>query len=390
MNVYLDNAATTPLDERVFEAMKLYLLEHFGNPSSIHSHGRTTRTAIEKARKKVADILNVAPSEIFFTSGGTEADNTIINNSISSYGIKHAITSKIEHHAVLHTLEQLEKKSKIELHFVDLDSHGQIKYDHLEKLLKIPALSPVRRGGAGRHENAFVSLMHGNNEIGNIIDLERVGELCDEHNAFFHSDAVQTLGHHDLDLSKLKINAISGSAHKFHGPKGVGLMYINADKQIPPLLIGGGQERNMRGGTENVPGIIGLAKALELAYAEKTENQNKLLELKKYTIAKLKEKFDTISFNGLSADFSNSLHKVLSISIPGVEDNDMLLFNLDINGISISGGSACASGTSIGSHVLDELNINENSATLRASFSKYNTKEEIDFFIEKLVEAIKG
>ncbi|MCK5701181.1 MAG: cysteine desulfurase, partial [Cyclobacteriaceae bacterium] len=360
----------------VFEAMKPYLLEHFGNPSSIHSHGRTTRTAIEKARKKVADILNVAPSEIFFTSGGTEADNTIINNSISSYGIKHAITSKIEHHAVLHTLEQLEKKGKIELHFVDLDSKGQIKYDHLEKLLKID-------------ENAFVSFMHGNNEIGNIIDLEKVGELCDRHNAFFHSDAVQTLGHHDLDLSKLKINTIAGSAHKFHGPKGVGLMYINADKQIPPLLIGGGQERNMRGGTENVPGIIGLAKALELAYAEKTENQNKLLELKKYTIAKLKDNFETVSFNGLSADFENSLHKVLSISIPGIEDNDMLLFNLDINGISISGGSACASGTSIGSHVLDELHIDENSATLRASFSKYNTKEEIDYFIEKLVDSIK-
>ncbi len=375
MKVYLDNAATTPLDERVFEAMKPYLLEHFGNPSSIHSHGRTARSAIEKARKKVADILNVAPSEIFFTSGGTEADNTIINNSISSYGIKHAISSKIEHHAVLHTLEKLEKEGKIKLHFVELDGVGQINYDHLTNLLT-------------DHKSSFVSLMHGNNEIGNIINLERVGELCVEHHAFFHSDTVQTLGHHDLDLSKIKINAIAGSAHKFHGPKGVGLMYINAERQIPPLLIGGGQERNMRGGTENISGIIGLAKALELGYSEKAKNQTKLLELKKYTIDKLRRDFDNISFNGLSADLENSLHKVLSVSIPGIVDNDMLLFNLDINGISISGGSACASGASVGSHVLDALNIDEDSGVLRVSFSKFNTKEEIDYFIEKLLEII--
>ncbi len=375
MRVYLDNAATTPLDERVFEAMKPYLLEHFGNPSSIHSHGRAVRSAIEKARRQVADILNVAPSEIFFTSGGTEADNTIINNSISIYGIKHAITSKIEHHAVLHTLEHLERAGKVELHFVELDGAGQINYDHLAILLKL-------------HENAFVSLMHGNNEIGNIIDLERVGELCNEHNAFFHSDTVQTLGHHDLDLSKIKIHSIVGSAHKFHGPKGIGMMYINTDKQIPPMLIGGGQERNMRGGTENVPGIIGLAKALELGYAEIVENQAKLLDFKQYTIEKFRENFDGVSFNGLSADLDNSLHKVLSIAIPGIEDNDMLLFNLDINGISISGGSACASGTNIGSHVLEALNMEENLGTLRVSFSKYNTKAEIDYFIEKLSEAI--
>ena len=245
----------------------------------------------------------------------------------------------------------------------------------LEKLLK-------------SHENAFVSLMHGNNEIGNLIKLERVGELCREHGAFFHSDTVQTLGHIDLDLSDIHIHSIAGSAHKFHGPKGVGLMYINADEQIPPLLIGGGQERNMRGGTENVAGIIGLAKALELSYEEKNESQVKLLEFKKYTIEKLKSKFNNISFNGLSADLEKSLNKVLSIAIPEIEDNDMLLFNLDINGIAVSGGSACASGTSIGSHVLDALGLDENLGTLRVSFSKFNTKEEIDYFIEKLGEAI--
>lgn len=377
MRVYLDNAATTPLDKRVFEAMKPYLLDHFGNPSSIHQYGREVRSAVEKSRKNIADILNVAPAEIFFTSGGTEADNTVINKTISSMGIKHAIISKIEHHAVLHTLQHLEEKGRISLHFVELDKQGQVNYDNLENLLKT-------------HENAFVSLMHGNNEIGNLTDLDRVGELCKAHNAFFHSDTVQTLGHIDLDLSKINIQSIAGSAHKFHGPKGVGLMYINADNQIPPLLIGGGQERNMRGGTENVSGIIGMAKALELSYSEKEDSQSKLLEFKKYTIDQLTSKFNNISFNGLSADLKKSLNKVLSISLPGIEDNDMLLFNLDINGIAVSGGSACASGTSIGSHVLNALNLDESLGTLRVSFSKFNTKEEIDYFIEKLEEALKS
>ena len=377
MRVYLDNAATTPLDKRAFEAMKPYLLDHFGNPSSIHQYGREVRSAVEKSRKKIADILNVAPAEVFFTSGGTEADNTVINNTISSMGIKHAIISKIEHHAVLHTLQHLEEKGNISLHYVELDKQGQVNYDDLENLLKT-------------YENSFVSLMHGNNEIGNLTDLERVCELCKTYNAFFHSDTVQTLGHIDIDLSKINIQSIAGSAHKFHGPKGVGLMYINADNQIPPLLIGGGQERNMRGGTENVSGIIGMAKALELSYSEKEDSQRKLLEFKKYTIGQLTSKFNNISFNGLSADFNKSLNKVLSISLPGIEDNDMLLFNLVINGIAVSGGSACASGTSIGSHVLEALSLDESLGTLRISFSKFNTKEEIDYFIEKLDDALKS
>ena len=376
MKVYLDNAATTPLDKRVFEAMTPYLQNQFGNPSSIHQYGREVRSAVEKSRKLVADILHVAPSEIFFTSGGTEADNTIINNTITSRNIRHAITSKIEHHAVLHTLQHLEANGQIDLHFVDLDDKGQPNYDHLEKLLSA-------------HNNAFVSLMHGNNEIGNLTDLERVGELCLENHAFFHSDTVQTLGHIDLDLSKINVQSIAGSAHKFHGPKGVGLMYINADEKVPPLLIGGGQERNMRGGTENVSGIVGLAKALELSYSEKEESQTKLMEFKKYTIEQLNSRFSNISYNGVSADLEKSLNKVLSIAIPGIEDNDMLLFNLDINGIAVSGGSACASGTSIGSHVLEALGLDESLGTLRISFSKFNSKEEIDYFIEKLTECLQ-
>ena len=375
MRVYLDNAATTPIDPRVFEAMQPFLSDQFGNPSSIHQYGRQIRAAIEKARKHVADILQVAPSEIFFTSGGTEADNTVISNAIHALGLKHAITAKIEHHAVLHTLQHLAGIGKVDLHFVELDDNGQVIYESLEELLKA-------------NKDAFVSLMHGNNEIGNLTDLDKVGEICKEHKAFLHSDTVQTLGHIDLDLSSLNIQAIAGSAHKFHGPKGIGLMYINANQQIPPLLIGGGQERNMRGGTENVPGIIGLAKALELCYEEKEENQTILSELKNYTINRLKSEFDNISFNGLSNDFNNSLNKVLSMAIPGIDDNDMLLFNLDINGIAVSGGSACASGTSIGSHVLDALNIGQGIGTVRVSFSKYNTKEEIDYFVENLKNAI--
>jgi len=373
MKVYLDNAATTPMDERVFEAMTPYLKNQFGNPSSIHQYGREVRSAIEKSRKIVADILHVAPSEIFFTSGGTEADNTIISNTIQSRGLKHAITSKIEHHAVLHTLQHLESAGIISLHYVDLDSAGQVDYDHLEQLLNT-------------YENVLVSLMHGNNEIGNITDLERIAELCHNFKAFFHSDTVQTLGHINLDLSDLRIDSIAGSAHKFHGPKGVGIMYINAEQKVPPLLIGGGQERNMRGGTENVAGIVGLAKALELSYNERQASQQKLTDFKKYTIDQLTSRFNNFSFNGLSADLEKSLNKVLSISIPGIEDNDMLLFNLDINGVAVSGGSACASGTSIGSHVLEALHLDEGSGTLRVSFSKFNTKEEIDYFIEKLSE----
>lgn len=375
MKVYLDNAATTKVDEDVFEAIKPFLAEQFGNPSSIHSHGRAIRSAIEQSRRKVAELLNAAPAEIFFTSCGTEADNTIIYNAIETYGINVAITSRIEHHAVLHTLEHLEELGKIKLHFVDLDDRGEVNYHHLEQLLI---------GNPG----AFVSLMHANNEIGNITNLEQVGELCKAHKAFFHSDTVQSIGHADIDLSHLNVDAIVGSAHKFHGPKGIGFMYLNADRSLPPLLIGGGQERNMRGGTENVAGIIGLAKALEIAYEEKQKNHDGLLNLKKYTIQQIQGKFPQITFNGQSADLENSLHKVLSLSIPGVEDNDMLLFNLDINGISVSGGSACASGTSIGSHVLDTLNIAPNTGTLRISFSKYNTKKEIDYLISKLGESI--
>ena len=376
MRVYLDNAATTPLDPEVFEAMKPFMLEDFGNPSSTHAHGRKVRAAIESARKKVAELLNCTPGEIIFTSGGTEADNTLLCNSISTYGIQHAISSPIEHHAVSHTLETLVKKGLVQLHHVQLDEKGHVDLVHLENLLR-------------EHPKALVALMHANNEIGNLLDLEKVGELCTQYSAYFQSDTVQTMGHYRHDLKKLKVHGLTAAAHKFHGPKGVGFMYINKDKKIQQLIHGGAQERNMRGGTENVYGIIGLAKALEICYREMAEHENHIKKLKSHMIEKLCETIPGVSFNGDSANLEKSLYTVLNVSLPESEENDMLLFNLDLQGISASGGSACSSGASTGSHVLGALYPNSNRGAVRFSFSKNNTLEEIDFAVEKLADLCK-
>lgn len=376
MKVYLDNAATTPLDKEVFDAMTPYMLELHGNPSSIHTHGREVRSAIEKARKKVADLLNTSPSEIFFTSGGTEADNTAIRCSIESYGITHAISSPTEHHAVLHTLEHLQKQGQIKLSFVELDEKGHVKLDHLEELLKA-------------NPNSLVSLMHGNNEIGNLLDLDRVGTLCEEHKAVFHSDTVQTMAHYKHDLSQLKVRHIVGAAHKFHGPKGVGFLYINANHKIKPFIHGGAQERNMRGGTENVYGIVGLAKALEIGYRDMDEHHRYIQGLKDRMIGKLQEQIPGVAFHGDCANAERSLYTVLNVSLPPNDDNDMLLFSLDIQKISASGGSACSSGTSIGSHVLAAIKAEPSRGAVRFSFSKYNTPKEIDYTVEKLAELYK-
>lgn len=373
MRVYLDNAATTPLDREVFDAMTPYMLELHGNPSSIHTHGREVRSAIERSRKKVADLLNTSPSEIFFTSGGTEADNTAIRCSIESYGITHAISSPTEHHAVLHTLQHLEKQGQIKLSFVELDEKGHVKLDHLGELLKA-------------NPNSLVSLMHGNNEIGNLLDLDAVGNLCEEYGAVFHSDTVQTMAHYRHDLSQLKVRHIVGAAHKFHGPKGVGFLYINANHKIQPFIHGGAQERNMRGGTENVYGIVGLAKALEVGYRDMEEHQRHIQGLKDRMIEKLREQIPGVGFHGDCLNASRSLYTVLNVSLPPNDDNDMLLFSLDIQKISASGGSACSSGTSIGSHVLAAIKADPNRGAVRFSFSKYNTPEEIDYTVEKLAE----
>ncbi|HWZ22391.1 MAG TPA: cysteine desulfurase family protein [Cytophagaceae bacterium] len=371
MRVYLDNAASTPLDKQVLEAMLPYMENHYGNPSSIHTHGREVRAAIDKARKTVAGYLNVATSEIFFTSGGTEADNTAILSGIRSYKITHAITSPIEHHAVLHTLEAMEKSGEIKLSYVKLKDKGEVDLEDLELLLKA-------------HSKSFVSLMHGNNEIGNLLDIETTAELCKKYGALFHSDTVQTMGHYTFDLQKNSPDFIVASAHKFHGPKGIGFLYLNADTKIEPYLHGGGQERNMRGGTENVYGIIGLAKAMEHAYTSLEDQKQYILGLKKRMIAGLMEMIPGVKFNGFSDDLDKSLYTVLSVALPGSDLEDMLLFSLDINKISASAGSACASGTNIGSHVLQTIKADENFGHVRFSFSKYNTIEEIDYVLEKL------
>jgi cysteine desulfurase len=376
MRVYLDNAATTPLDPEVFEAMKPFLLEDFGNPSSTHAHGRKVRAAIESARKKVAELLNCTPGEIIFTSGGTEADNAIITCAVKTYNIKHAISTSIEHHAVTHTLEILAKQGVVELHDVRIDEKGHVDISHLEELLKA-------------YPNALVSLMHANNEIGNILDLQRVSDLCNQHKAYFHSDTVQTMGHYRHNMKALKAHGMTAAAHKFHGPKGVGFMYINKDKKIQQFVHGGSQERNMRGGTENVYGIIGLAKALEICYREMDDHEQHIKHLKSYMIDKLSSSVPGITFHGDSANLDRSLYTVLNVSLPESEENEMLLFNLDMKGISASGGSACSSGASTGSHVLGAIYPNSQRGAVRFSFSKYNTKEEIDFVVSKLSEIYK-
>jgi cysteine desulfurase len=371
MKVYLDNAATTPLDPEVFEAMKPFLLEDFGNPSSIHTHGRKVKAAIESSRKKIAELLHCTPGEIIFTSGGTEADNTILHCSVQTFKLRHVITSPLEHHAVLHALEHLQTKGEIQLHYVNVDAKGNIDLNHLDALLK-------------EYTPALVSLMHGNNEIGNLLDLEQTGLMCERAGAYFHSDTVQTMGHYIHDLSKLKVHGITSAAHKFHGPKGVGFMYLRKDKKILPLLHGGAQERSMRGGTENVYGIVGLAKALEIAYRNMADDRNHIESLKRHAIDLIRERIPNALFNGDSANLNNSLYTILNISLPEFSNNDMLLFNLDLQGISVSGGSACSSGAATGSHVLNALNPESTRGAVRLSFSKYNTIQEIDYTIDTL------
>lgn len=373
MPIYLDNAATTPLDPRVLEAMLPYLQEHYGNPSSTHAHGRATRAAIEQARKRVAELLQVTPGEICFTSGGTEADNTAIRCSMETLNLKHAITSRLEHHAVLHPLQELARKNQITLSYVNTDAAGNVDLRHLEDLLRANGRS-------------LVALMHGNNEIGNLTDVEQVGELCAAYDAIFHSDTVQTLAHYPLNLYQMNVHSVAGAAHKFHGPKGVGLLYINKRHKISPLLWGGNQERSMRGGTENLYGIIGLAKALEISYEGMDTHRQHILSLKQRMMNQLRLRIPDLYFNGASADLNNSLYTVLNVSFPPSEATDMLLFNLDLHQISASGGSACSSGAALGSHVLQALKTDPQRATVRFSFSRLNTPEEVDYVVDKVAE----
>ena len=369
--IYFDNAASTPMDPVVLEAMMPFLSEQFGNPSSIYSYGRETRMAIEQARKLVAKNLGARTSEIFFTSGGTESTNTILHAAIENLGCTHIISSPIEHHATLHTVQHLAKRENVQLSFVQILPNGHIDTAHLETLLN-------------SHPNkAIVSIMHANNEIGNMIDLFEIGAICKKHNAYFHSDTVQTVGHFAFDLSNTPVDFITGASHKFHGPKGIGLLYINENIKIDPLLHGGAQERNMRAGTENVYGIVGFSKALDIATANYEKDSQYIKSLKKYMYDSLIAKIPGVSFNG--DPFGNALYTLLSVNFTKSEKTEMILFNLDIHHICASGGSACSSGAQQGSHVIQALNKDSQAVTVRFSFSKHNTKAEIDQVVETLV-----
>ncbi len=372
--IYFDNAATTSLHPEVLAAMMPFLTEKFGNPSSNYSYGRESRLAIETARKTVAQILGAHPAEIFFTSGGTESSNTAITAAVRDLGCKHIISSPIEHHATLHTVESLHQRGEAALSLVKILSNGQVDLAHLEEML-----STIR-------EKCLVSLMHANNEIGSMIDLNVIGNLCKQYSAIFHSDTVQTIGHFPIDLRHTPVHFITAAGHKFHGPKGVGMLYINENVKIRPYINGGSQERNMRAGTENLYGIVGFAKALEIATANYENDRAFVNEIRMYMMEKLKAEIPKVVFNG--DPLKNSLYTVLSVSFPKTEKSEMLLFNLDINHICASGGSACTSGADQGSHVIRTVNYNPNQVTVRFSFSRENTKEEVDYVVEKLKEML--
>lgn len=371
--VYFDNAATTPMDSRVIETMQALLAHNFGNPSSIHAEGRKAKTVLEQARKCMARLLNVSTSEIIFTSGGTEADNTALRMAVKSLGVKNIITSPIEHHAVLHTLEELEQDAKIKIHWLKVDSQGKIDTIELQQKLS-------------QNTHCLVSLMHGNNEIGTMNDLVEIGNICKQNNALFHSDTVQTIGHYPIDLGALNIDFAAGSAHKFNGPKGVGFLYVAKKHKISPFITGGNQERGHRAGTENIAGIAGMAKALEVALAELYSDRVRIEGLKNTFKKMLVQNFSEISFVG---DNHNSLYTVLNTSFPPILTADLFLFQLDLHGISVSAGSACASGANKGSHVLEAIGANPKRNYIRFSFGKYNTAEELGLVIERIKQIFK-
>ena len=376
--IYLDNAATTPIDKEVIEVMHKSMQENFGNPSSTHQFGRSAKASVETARKNIAKHFNVSASEIIFTAGGTEADNLILHNATINLDVKTIIISKIEHHAVLHTVKYLQKTYNINVAYVDVDANGDVDLNHLEQLLELH-----------QTEKCLVSLMYVNNEIGNLLPIDLVSELCEKYNALFHSDTVQAIGHYQIDLQKTPIDFIAASAHKFHGPKGVGFAYFKKGFGIAPMLHGGDQEKGARSSTENVHSILGMEKALEIAVSNIEKDTIYVSELKKYFISELKSNFKSIAFNGNSESLDKSSYTILNVRFSNA--NDMLLFSLDLNGIAVSGGSACQSGSSKGSHVLEEIlnELESEKTSVRFSFSKLTTKLEIDTTILKLKELLK-
>lgn len=377
--VYFDNAATTQIREEVLVSMTDVMRDFYGNASSSHSFGRSSKSLIEKSRKSIASCLNVSAGEIIFTSGGTEADNLVLRSAVRDLGVKHIVTSKIEHHAVLHTVQQLNNEYGVRISYVNVDANGDIDYLHLETLLQT-------------EDKTLVSLMHVNNEIGNILDIKRVSDLCQTNDALFHSDTVQSIGHYQIDLQDIKVDFLVAAAHKFHGPKGVGFVFVRKNSGLKALIFGGEQERGLRAGTESVHNIVGLETALKYANDNFENEYNQVKSIKQYFIDVVKKNIPAATFNGYSGNMDKSTYTLVNVCLPiPPKKAAMLLFQLDLKGIACSKGSACQSGSSQNSHVLTEILSDEDllKPSIRFSFSIYNTKEEVDYIIDVLKEFIE-
>jgi cysteine desulfurase len=375
MNIYFDNAATTPLRTEVISSISEVMQECFGNPSSTHAFGRTAKTHIETARKEIAKQINAAPQEIIFTSGGTESDNMILHCAVKDLGVKRIISSPIEHHAVLHAMEALEQLFGISTAYVKTDDKGVVDLGDLEALLK------------SSKEKTLVSLMHVNNEIGNVLDLEVVGELCHQYGSYFHTDAVQGIGHFTFDMETLPVDFLSAAAHKFHGPKGIGFSFVRKNSGLQSFIHGGAQERGLRAGTESVHNIVGMNKALKLAYENLEVERQKVLDVKNHFIDQITTVFPEVQFNGLCDDPNKSTYTLVNVALPILKEKALMLdFHLDLNGIACSKGSACQSGSQSGSHVLNTIRSqkSEDWPSLRFSFSILNSKNEVDRLIQVL------
>ena len=373
-SIYLDNAATTQVRDEVIDTMASVLKSNYGNASSTHGFGRSSKSIIENCRKRIASHFNALASEIVFTSGGTEADNLVLQSAVKDLKVTHIITSKIEHHAVLHTVEQLEVDYNIKVSYVAILADGTIDYKYLETLLEST-------------EKTLVSLMHINNEIGTILDLQKVADLCKSKDALFHSDSVQSVGHYHLDVQTTPIDFLAASAHKFHGPKGIGFVFIRKNSGLKPLIHGGMQERGVRAGTESIHDIVGLDEALAVSYQNLESEMTQVKALKTYFVQQLKTNIEGVKFNGCCSDSVNSTYTLVNVCLPVSEANaPMFLFQLDLKGIACSKGSACQSGSDKGSHVLTQILSEEDlkRPSIRFSFSIYNTKEEIDSVVETL------
>ncbi len=373
--VYFDSAATTQVRDEVIDRMVEVLKNEYGNPSSTHSYGRSSKSILESARKSVASHFKVAASEIIFTSGGTEADNLILSSCVRDLGVKRIISSRIEHHAILHCLDALQKECDLQVDFVNLDSCGEVDFEHLERLLEDTS------------NKTLVTLMHINNEIGNVLDLKRTGELCKKYNALFHSDTVQSIGHYDLDFSEIPIDFATAAAHKFHGPKGAGFAFIRKNSGLQPSIHGGAQERGMRAGTEAVYAIAGMSEALKISYDHLEKEIKYITEIKDYFREELNKNFEGVKYNGHCGDNTKSTYTLLNVCLPiSPEKAMLLLFQLDLKGIACSKGSACQSGSETGSHVLNQILCEDDlkKPSIRFSFSSFNKKEDVDYVVDIL------